>query len=135
MDVFLIIIEIFFRYANNVKISAYLVKNQVMATVPDFSNVFLAIDNLMSNTADIESYVKNGIKILEYLSSKFNISRTEMAIRLNLENVVQEFLSGRWGTEPCDTQCQQLFQYMIEEKMLTAMEIKKVLERTVDVII
>ena len=106
-----------------------------MSTVVDLSRVFEAIDEAMRETADVNRYCKNCIKIINYIIDTFTVSKDEISNEFSMEDRVREFLSCKWGTNPEDSQCKQLLQYLIEEKMLTQADIDSVLETTQEVII
>ena len=106
-----------------------------MSTVVDLSKVYEAIDEAMRETADIEKHCRNCVRIMNYIIWKYEVTKTEIAQDFAMEEIVREFLSCRWGTNPEDSQCKQLFQYLIEEKMITQMDVDSVLEATQEVII
>ena len=106
-----------------------------MATVVDLSKVYEAIDNAMRETADISRQWTNIIKIMDYVVNNYTVTKQEISNAFDMEERVREYLSGIWGTSPGDSQCKQLFQYLIEEKNITKMEIEDVLDKTSEVII
>ena len=106
-----------------------------MATVADLSKVYEAIDEAMRETADINMHCRNCVRIINYIVWKYEVTKAEISQDFAMEEIVREFLSCRWGTNPGDSQCKQLFQYLIEEKMITQTDIDSVLETTQEVII
>ena len=53
---------------------------------------------------------------MNYVIDNYTVTKQEISNAFDMEERVREYLSGIWGTNPGDSQCKQLFQYLIEER-------------------
>ena len=98
-----------------------------MATIPDLEPAFDGINYVIRDIADESSFPRISMAIIDFLIRNKYITKQEISQTLNLEEYVQEFLTGAFGTSPGDSQAEQLLEYLLAEKWITPAEVDKVL--------